>query len=133
MTLSDEIKQKKIKRYQKRIFFILRKLYSVFNGQAKYIQIVDQYQKVYRPLVDHVDPGPVNFFRSKGKRAIKKRRYDCFFALLNNIIAEFHTYCLDQMNEAALLEALIEAEEVLDKGIETYRVTGSEAEGFYLV
>jgi hypothetical protein len=132
MTLTDEIKIKKRKKYQKRVFFLLRSLYPVFLGSALNIQMVDQYQKIYRPLTDHAD-GDRLPFKSKGKLAIKKKRSHCLFAMLNNVIVNFWSFCEDQENEVDLLSALIETEDIVTTGLESYRVTGTTAEGFYLV
>lgn len=133
MTLTDEIKQKKFKKYKKRVFFLIRSLYPVFLGSAKNIQMVDQYQKIYRPLTDHADSDRLPF-KSKGKLAIKKKKSHCLFAMLNNVITNFWKFHKDQEeSEANLMDALIETEDVVATGLENYRVVGTEAEGFYLV
>jgi len=93
--------------------------------------MVDQYQKVYRPLTDHVD-GDRLPFKSKGKLAIKKKRSHCLFAMLNNVITNFWKFCENQENEADLLSALIETEDIVTTGLENYKVAGTEAEGHYL-
>lgn len=129
--LAEEIKQKKIKKYQKRIFFLLRSLYRAFQKSPLSIQMVDQYMKVYRPLTDHVDPSRLPF-KSKGKLAIKRKRKDCFFAMLNHVVTQYWAYCKDQENESDLLEAIIEAEEVMEKGLENHNIKGSDTEGYHL-
>lgn len=131
MTLIEEIKTKKLKKYKKRVFFLIRSLYPVFLGSASDIQMVDQYQKIYRPLTDHADSDRLPF-KSKGKLAIKKKRSHCVFAMLNNVIVNFWKFCENQENEADLLGVLIETEDIIKTGLENYKVAGTATEGFYL-
>lgn len=127
--LADEIKQKKIKKYQRRIFFLLRSCYRFFQDSAKSVQLIDAYQKIYRPLTDYVDSVLLPF-QSKGKFAIKAKKVDCFFALLNHIIEQFWQFHKDQENEAELLEALIKAEDIVKNGLENYKIIGSNEKGY---
>lgn len=129
--LSEEIKTKKIKKYKKRVYFLLRSLYGVFQKSPSTILLLDQYTNIYRPLTDHTDPARLPF-KSKGKLAIKAKKPDCLFAMVNYTLTQFWAYCKDQENEGDLLDALIETEEVIAKGFETYKIAGSEKEGYYL-
>lgn len=129
--LAEEIKTKKIKKYKKRVYFLLRSLYGVFQKSPSTILLLDQYTNIYRPLIDHTDPARLPF-KSKGKLAIKAKKPDCLFAMVNYTLTQFWTYCKDQENEGDLLDALIETEEVIAKGFETYKIAGLEKEGYYL-
>lgn len=130
--LTEEIQKKKIKKYQKRVFFLLRSCYRFFQSSPLNIQMIDQYTKVYRPLTDHADPTRLPF-KSKGKFAIKRKRRDCFFAMLNHVITQFWVYYENQENESDLLEALIETEDVVKSGnLRNYKVVGSDEKGYWL-
>lgn len=131
--LAKEIQEKKTKKYKKRVFFLLRSLYGFFQLSPMNVQMIDQYTKIYRPLTDHADPTRLPF-KSKGKFAIKQKRRDCLFAMLNHVVVQFWAYCKDQENEGVLLDALIEAEEVVKSGsLENYKVIGDDREGYRLV
>lgn len=129
--LAEEIKTKKIKKYKKRVYFLLRSLYTTFHTSPETVQLLDVYTNIYRPLTDHSDPARLPF-KSKGKLAIKAKKPDCLFAMVNHILTQFWLYCEDQKNEVELLGSLIDTEEIIAKGYETYKVAGSEDEGYYL-
>lgn len=132
MTLSEEIKEQKIKKYKKQIYRLLQSCYRFFQGSPMNIQLIDQYMKVYRPLANHIDLTGLPF-KSKGKLAIKKKKVHCFFAMLNYVVIQFWQFCGEQDNEPALMEAIIEAKDVVDKGLDKYKIAGTDKEGYHLV
>lgn len=78
-----------------------------------------------------IDEGRLPYI-GRNDKAKSKRKIECVFALLNNLIAAYWQFKLSGSGESKVRELLDEARAILKNGLKKYKVAGDEANGYTL-